>query len=225
MLAGRRIMTPISQPPPPPKKSNVLLWVLVGIGGFFLLIALAVVGGIAYVARNPTMVMTKLITASNPNVEVVSVDKGSQRITLHDKKTGKTYNISFNDAKNGKFTVNEDGGSRAAFSIGGKAKVPAWIPDYPGSDPQAAFTAQGDEGESGTFTFKTRDSMDRVSKYYQDQFKSSGLEITTNVTHQDGQSSTGTLVAQDQAKRHTITVTIGGDGGNSTVAVTYATSK
>jgi len=55
-----------------------------------------------------------------------------------DKKTGKTYNISFNDAKNGKFTVNEDGGSRAAFSIGGKAKVPAWIPDYPGSDPQAA---------------------------------------------------------------------------------------
>ena len=69
------------QPPPPPKKSNVLLWVLVGIGGFFLLIALVVVGGIAYVARNPALVMTKVITAANPNVEVLSVNKGSQQIT------------------------------------------------------------------------------------------------------------------------------------------------
>jgi hypothetical protein len=212
------------QPPPPPKKSNVLLWVLVGVGGFFLLIALVVVGGIAYVARNPALVMTKMITAANPNVEVVSVDKGSQQITLRDKQTGKAYNISFNDARNGKFTVKE-GNGRATFTMGGGAKVPAWVPDYPGSDPQAAFSAQGHDGESGTFTFKTRDAADRVTKFYQDQFQTTGLQITSNVTHQEANSSGGMLVAQDDAKKHTVTVIIAVEGRNTTVAVTYVTNK
>src|ERR1700690_1765032 len=170
MLAGRRIMATSSQPPLPPKKSNALLWVLVGIGGFFLLIALVVVGGIAYVARNPTLVMSKMITAANPNVEVISVNKGSQQITLRDKKTGETYNITFDDVKNGKFSM-KAGGGRATFNVGGGAKLPAWVPNYPGSDPQSSFTAEGQGGESGTFTFKTRDPADKVSRFYQDQLQ------------------------------------------------------
>jgi hypothetical protein len=217
-------MASISQPPPPPKKNNVLLWVLVGVGGFFLLIAVVVIGGIAYVARNPALVMTKMITAANPNVEVVSVDKGSREITLRDKQTGKTYNISFDDAKRGKFSMRE-GGGRASFTVGGDANVPRWVPDYPRSDPHAAFSAQNSDGDSGTFTFKTRDPADKVTKFYQDQFQSSGLEITTNVTHQEAQSSGGMLVAQDVAKKHSVTVMIGVEGSDTTVAVTYVTNK
>jgi hypothetical protein len=211
--------------PPPPKKSNVLLWVLLGVGGFFLLIFLVVVVGIAYVARNPAAVMTKVITAANPNVEVVSVNNGSQQITLRDKQTGKTYSISFDDAKHGKFSVRDDRGRESVTIGGGAAKVPAWVPDYPGSDPQSAFSTQGHDGESGTFTFKTPDSMDKVTKFYQDQFQSAGLQITTNVTHQEAQSSGGMLVAQDDAKKHNLTVIIGVEGRNTTVAVTYATNK
>jgi hypothetical protein len=212
------------QPPPPPKKSNVVLWVLVGVGGFFLLIATVVVIGIAYVARNPALVMTKMITAANPNVDVVSVNRDNKQITLRDKKTGKTYNISFDDAKNGKFTVRENGG-QTAFSIGGAARLPAWVPNYPGSAPQAAFSARGNEGDSGTFTFKTRDSADKVTKFYQEQFQASGLEITTNVTHQESQSAGGMLVAQDNVKKHTVTVVIGAEDLDTTVAVTYVTEK
>jgi hypothetical protein len=167
--------------------------------------------------------MTKMIAAANPNVDVISVSKGDQQITLRDEKTGKTYSISFEDAKNGKFSVKEDG--RATLSVGGPAKVPAWVPDYPGSDPQGAFTAQGQEGESGTFTFKTKDPADKVIKFYQDQFQTSGLRITTNVTHQEPQSSGGMLVAEDEAKKHTVNVVIGVEGSNSTVMVTYATNR
>jgi hypothetical protein len=210
-------------PPPQAKKSNVVLWILVGVGGFFLLLVVIVVAGIAYLARNPAAVMTKLISAGNPNVEVVSVNNGSQRITLRDKRTGKTYDISFNDAKNGKFTIKEDG--QSTVTVGGPAKVPAWVPDYPGSDPQGAFNARGRDGDSGTFTFKTSDSTDKVVKYYQDQLKSSGLKITTNVSHQGDQSSGAMLVAEDDAKKHTITVILGMDGSNTTVAVTYVTNK
>ena len=211
--------------PPPPKKSNVLMWVLVGVGGFFLLIAVVVVGGIAYIARNPAAVMTKMITAANPNVEVVSINKGSQRITLRDKQTGKSYSISFDDAKNGKFSIKEDGGRGLVTIGGGAAKVPTWVPDYPGSDPQAAFSAQGNDGDSGTFTFKSHDPADKILKFYQDQFQASGLQLTTNVTHQEAQSSGGMLVAQDDAKKHSLTVIIGVEGSNTTVAVTYVTNK
>src|ERR1700693_5048632 len=197
------------QPPPPPKKSNVLLWVLVGVGGFFLLLALIVVVGIAYVARNPALVMTKVITAANPNVEVITVNKGSQQITLRDKKTGETYNISFDDVKNGRISMKGSNG-RASFSRGGGAKVPAWVPEYPGSDPQSAFSAQGRDGASGTFTFKTPDPADKVTRFYQDQLQSSGLHITssrftTDVTTNEGaHGSSGVLVAEDE--KHTVTV-------------------
>ena len=211
-------MATTSQPLPPPKKSNALLWVLVGIGGFFLLIVLVVVGGIAYVARNPTLVMSKMITAANPNVEVISVNKGSQQITLRDKKTGETYNITFDDVKNGKFSMKGSNG-RATFTMGGKAKAPAWVPEYPGSDPQSAFSARGQDGDSGTFTFKTRDSSDKVTKFYQDQLPSSGLKITSTVTTSGSGSM---LVAEDDAKRHTVTVIVSADSNNTTVAVTYA---
>jgi hypothetical protein len=214
-------MATTSQPPLPPKKSNALLWVLVGIGGFFLLIALVVVGGIAYVARNPTLVMSKMIAAANPNVEVISVNKGSQQITLRDKKTGETYNITFDDVKNDKISM-KGGNGRATFTMGGKAKAPAWVPEYPGSDPQSAFSAQGQDGDSGTFTFKTRDPSDKVTRFYQDQLPSSGLKITSNVTTSGSGSM---LVAEDDAKTRTVTVAIGGDRSNTTVAVTYATNK
>jgi hypothetical protein len=209
------------QPPPPPKKSNALLWVLVGIGGFFLLIALVVVGGIAYVARNPAIVMTKLITASNPNVEVLSVDKGSQQVILRDKKTGKTYNISFDDVKKGRFSMRGTDG-HSSFSIGGDAKIPAWVPDYPESHPQAAFSAKGDDGESGTFTFKTSDSEAKVAKFYRDQFQSSGMRISSEATR----SGNGTVMtAEDEAKNHTVTAIVGVDGSRTTVAVTYVTNR
>jgi hypothetical protein len=111
---------------------------------------------------------------------------------------------------------------RATFSMGGAAKVPAWVPDYPGSDPQSAFSAQGRDGESGTFTFKTHDSSDKVARFYQDQLPSSGLHITNNVTTNGGVHGSSMLVAEDNATKHTITVIISAERSNTTVAVTYA---
>ncbi|HLK19374.1 MAG TPA: hypothetical protein VKT81_10470 [Bryobacteraceae bacterium] len=208
-------------PPPPPQKSKTLLWVLVGVGGFFLLIALVVVGGIAYVARNPAAFMTKVITAANPNVEVLSVDKGSQQVILRDKKTGKTYNITFDDVKKGRFSMQGSDG-HSSFSIGGDAKIPAWVPDYPGSHPQAAFAAKGDEGESGTFTFKTSDSEAQVAKFYRDQFQS----LNMHVTRESSTSGNGSAItAEDEAKNHTITAIVREDGSQTSVSVTYARGR
>jgi hypothetical protein len=229
---------PYAPPPsPPPQKSSALKWILIGVGGFFLLCTLAAVSCGLFVfnkakqagldtdliRKNPALAAAKMVVAANPDVELISTDEGKQEITVRDKRTGKVSSMSFEDAKNGKFTIKEDG--KATVTFGGKAKVPAWVPDYPGSDPQGAFSAQAAEGDSGTFTYKTKDASDKVVKYYEDHFKSSGMKVTSNITSQNGQSSGGMLQAEDEANKHSVTVIIGAEGGDTTVAVTYATSK
>jgi hypothetical protein len=213
------------------------MWVLIGIGTFFMLIVIAAVGLGVFVAhkaeqaglntdlfkRSPALAAAKLVVAANPDVELVSTDEGKREMTVRNKKTGKVYAMSFEDAKNGKFTMKEDG--KTTLTVGGKAKVPSWVPDYPGSDPQGAFSAQGEDGVGGTFAFKTKDSSDKVVKYFQDQFKASGLNVTSNITNQNGQSTAGILSAQDEFRKHNVTVIVGVDSGETNVAVTYATSK
>jgi hypothetical protein len=214
-------------PVPPAKKSNVLLWVLVGIGGCFALIVIAVLAGGLFLVhkakqagvdpelmqRNPALAATKIMTAMNPDVEYVSMDEGKQEIVLREKKTGNTYTISFDDARKGRFKMKQNG--KETVTIGGDAKIPTWVPDYPGSNPQGAFAAQGHDGQSGTFTFKTRDSAEKVTKYYQDEFQASGLKITNLL--QDHM-----VTAQDASEMHTVVVLTGIDGGETAVTVTYS---
>lgn len=221
----------------PAKKSNTIVWVLGGLGGCLVLVIICVLGAYFFIAhkakqagidtdlikKNPGLAAAKMMVAANPNIEMVSVDEGRQEITVRDKQSGKTYSMSFNDAKDGKFTMKEDG--KTTLTVGGRAKVPSWVPDYPGSDPQGAFSASGADGDSGTFGFKTKDSSEKIVQYYQDQFKSSGMKVTSNVTTQDGKSSAGMLTAQDDASKHTVTVVVGVDNGETSVAVTYTTNK
>ena|ERR1700728_881655 len=102
--------------------------------------------------------------------------------------------------------------------IGGDAKVPTWVPDYPGSNPQNAFSAQGKAGRSGTFIFKTKDSADHVTKFYRDQLEASGLSATAVVNSGASQ----VLTAEDGAKHHTVTVMASGRRSETSVTVTYA---
>ncbi|HUA17125.1 MAG TPA: hypothetical protein VMB25_00180 [Bryobacteraceae bacterium] len=179
----------MAAPPPlppggaaPAKKSNVLLWVLITIGGLFVLFIVGLMAAGLFVAHK---------------VKEASVD-------------GKGIVLS---SPNG------------SFQIGGRAKVPAWVPDYPGSNPQSAFSARSDQGEGGTFTFKTKDSPEQVGKYYQDQFEASGMKLSTNNSFQGGSGNTRMLIAQDESNRHSVTVMITGRGNETPVTVTYATNK
>jgi hypothetical protein len=152
-------------------------------------------------------------------------NKTNQLIPRRSKKTGKAYTISLDDAKNGRITMKEDGNGQATLTVGGKAKLPSWVPDYPGSDPQAAITATGQDGDSGSFAFKTADPSDKVTKYYQDQFQALGLKVVTNVTSQAAGANSAMLVAQDDATKRNVTVIVGAEGSDTTVSVTYATNK
>ena len=162
-------MTPPVAPQPPAKKSNVLLWVLIGVGGFFALIVVLVLAGGLFLAHK----------VRQGNFELKSADGSVQ--------------------------------------IGGAAKIPAWLPDYPGSNPQSVFATRNRDVRTGTFIFKTKDSADRVAQYYRDQLEASGLTVAATVTSGRGQ----VITAEDHAKERTVTVVVGGGTNETSVNVTY----
>ena len=239
----------------PGKKSGALKWILIGVGGFLLVCVLALVGlgffvvnkakqaGIDpdLIKRNPALATAKLAIAANPNVEMVSADEGRQEVTIRDKQTGKPMTMSFDQAKNGKFVFKEDGKAAVTISgangtiemksadgsvkIGGDVKLPVWVPEYPAAENQGSFSTQGKDGEGGSFAFKTKDPSGKVVKYYQDEFQATGLKVTTNLTSQGADATAGMLIAEGAAKKHTITVIVGQDSGETSVSVSYATNK
>ena len=228
--------SPSFQPPPPAavpgqRKTSPLVWILVVVLGLFLLGGVAVVGVGVFVAhkvhqagldpdlwrRNPGLAASKMIAATNPDVEVLRTDEGNGTITLRNRKDGHVVTMSFNDLQHGRFQMNVRGDDGGSFQVGGDtSRIPSWIPSYPGSKPEVAFTGSGNGGEAGTFAFKTSDSPQQVMKFYQDKINDLGLKTYMVANTPDG----GTIGAGEQDGR-SLNVTVGGSRGETSVTVIY----
>ena len=166
---------------------------------------------------NPGLAASKMMAAFNPNLELVRINEGDNTITMRDKRSGHEVTMSFNDVQQGRFHMNMRGDNGASVDIGGDAsKLPSWIPAYPGAKPEVAFTGSSDQGEGGTFTFKTPDSPQDVMKFYQDQINGLGLKTYMVANTSDG----GTIGASEQNGR-SLNVTVGASGGQTNVTVIY----
>jgi hypothetical protein len=243
----------VSAPPPgpiEPKKTSPIVWIVLGVFGFFVLIGFAALAGIGFlahkVAENPALAIAKLVTAANPDVQVLSTDAGASTITIKDKRTGETVTMNFDDVKkgrivfkgngqqttlqahgeggNGTLEINSPQGS-VKFGAGADAKTPAWVPAYPGVSPQSTFSMQGGDGSSGSFQFTTKDSAKDVLSFYEQGLKQAGLAINANFTGNTGNESGGMISAEDTATKRTVVVTVGMDKGATTVNVLFGTKK
>ncbi|MCL5745664.1 MAG: zinc ribbon domain-containing protein [Acidobacteria bacterium] len=248
------------QPPAsqPRKKTSPLVWVLVAILGFFLLVGIGIIGAGIFVVHkakqagldptlmqnNPALAFTKLLAATNPNVEVVRVDERKGLITLREKSTGKIVTMDFDAAKKGKITFQEAGkppvtmetrgeGESGSFQIksgsetmqfgsGSAAKIPNWVPGYPGANPTNTVSMQGKEGENGSFQFVTRDSASNVAKFYEGALKQDGFRI---VLQQTGDKGEGMIMAEDGAKKRSLMVTTGAGSEGTTVNVVFGVKQ
>lgn len=222
------------QAAPARKKTSPLVWVLVALLGLFLLVAIGVVAGGFFLVhkakqagldpslweKNPGLAATKMITAANPDVQVLKTDEDKGTVTLRDKKTGKVYTIDFEAVKEGRINIQEEGGGTVSFG-GAAAKVPAWVPSYPGAKPEGTLSAQGGENEGGMFGFKTGDGAKKVLAWYEQSLKSAGF--TTTLTD-SGDGSGGMIMAEDGSKR-TVMVTVGTEESQTGVQVTYGNKK
>jgi hypothetical protein len=227
----------------------LLLVVIAVVGAGFFLVHKVKQAGLdpELMRRNPGLATVKMMAALNPNIEVLSVNENRGLVTVRDKQSGKTYSVDFEDAKKGKFIIKEDGkdavtvnatgddkngslevkSGDSTVKIGGgqNAKVPTWIPDYPGSTPQAAYSAQAKEGDSGMFTFKTKDPADKVAHFYEEGLKSSGMKTSSTISNAGSGTVGGMISGEDESRKHSVTVLVGSEGGETTVTVNFSMKK
>ena len=250
--AGQPGAAPASAPPPAmqaapqpvpgavvPRKTSPIVWVLVGVLGLFVLLGVAAVGTLRYfvhkagidpelMQRNPGLAVSKMIAAANPDVEVLSTDDSAGKITVRDRKTGKVVSMTFDDAKNGKFSFQATGddGKTARVEIGANSgKLPSWVPAYPGAEAKGTFSIKGDDGngqgEGGSFSFTTPDSPAKVKAFYEDKCKQAGMKVNLTLNSDQG----GMMVATDEDERHTLTVNVAGGSNETTVSVIYGAKR
>ena len=227
-------------PAPAKGGSKVLFWILGIIGAIVLLIVVgvAVVGfyikhkveqaGVSseLLQRNPGLAVLKIMTATNPNLEILSTDENDRVVKIRDKQTGKIMTMTFDDLEKGKITFRaDDDKGGATLSIGqGVTGLPDWAPAYPGARESGGskVDAHGDNGEAGgTVTFATSDPPEKVLAFYTEKLKAAGL--TVNGTFTSG--TTSTLSAADDSDGRGVHVAISGAGDGSTITVIYGQKK
>jgi hypothetical protein len=219
-----------SMPPAAPQtkgKMSPIIWILIILAGIFVLGVVGVVGAGYYFARNPGLVMAKLITAANPDAEVMSTDTGSQTVRIRDRKTGEEVTLSFDDIKKGKlkFSARGKDGEVADVEIGGGGKLPSWVPTYPGATAQGTISAKGQSddgtGEGGMITFTTSDSASKVTEFYENRLKDMGMRIDLTQRTGDG----GMIVGDDEARQRTLQIMVGQGSGDTSFTVTYGRKR
>jgi nitrate reductase NapE component len=234
------VAAPVAGAAPVQRKTSPLVWVLVIILGLFVLGAIGVVGTGLFIVhkvrqagfdpelmqRNPGLAISKMIATANPDVEVLNTDEGAGKITVRDKKTGKVVTMTFDDAKNGKFSFSAQGddGKTASLEFGaGADKLPSWVPAYPGAKVEGTFAMKGDSGQGngGSFGFSTSDAPDKVISFYQDKCKELGLNVKMTTHTNEG----GMIVAADEGETRTLQAIVGSSSGQTKVQVIYGLKK
>ena len=206
-----------------------LVWILIGVAGIFVLCIVGLIGAFLYVAKNPGLAIAKLVTAANPDVQVLSTDLGSQTVRIRDRRTGKEVTLSFDDVKKGrlKFSATGDNGEMANLEIGGgEGKMPAWVPTYPGARAQGNMTAKGESsdgiGEGGVVTFTTPDTPAKVTDFYAQKFKDMGIDVNLLELSSTGG---GMVIGADEGKQRTVHVLVAGGSGDTSITVTYGRKR
>ncbi len=120
---------------PPRKKTSPVVWILLGVAGFFVfvIVAVAAVGffalhkakqagfDVSLLQKKPELAILKMAVAANPDAELVSIDESRGVATIRDKKTGKVITMNFEDIRKGRFTLEQEG-KKATFTASGSGE-------------------------------------------------------------------------------------------------------
>ncbi len=245
MAASMQGPTPVQ-----PKKANVVVWIIVGLLGLVMVAGVVVVAGGLFVAgkfhdaaSNPALTAAKVMAAANRDVEILSSDDSKGTVTFKEKKSGKVITLDFDQIKQGRIVFEEDGkkvtvdsttdgvnltdnnGSTVQIGSNASARLPAWLPAYPGSNVQGTFAMQGTGHSGAAVSFTTKDRVDKVSSFYDDALRKAGFTTNVNLIEQDGKTSGAMITAESDDKRRTAVVNIAAGDDDATVSITYSDKK
>jgi hypothetical protein len=136
----------------------------------------------------------------------------------HDTKVysdGKGGSVSVSNTDNGHMTFTGSNGEKVEFGAGSNAKMPSYLPLYPGAKVTASFTGNGKDGSGGMVTFHTADTPDAVVAFYKQKAKAAGMADTMNMNSNNTIMYVG---ANEKAKSQvTVSATKGSDGTDAQV--------
>ncbi len=239
--------------PPAKKGLSIWAWVAIGCVGILVLGGAAVGVGTWWVAKkaksaiaeyqdNPAMATVKMLTAVNPDLELVSTDDATGKVTIKNKKTGEVVTVDLEDIKNGKInfetaegkaslsfdqqagTMEMQGADGATATIGGSAELPGWVPAYPGAAPEGVYAAEDASQKSGTFGLTTSDSVSDVFAFYKEQLEGAGFKVSENKYSAAGADG-GMVVGESADGQRTVTFTIASEPGKTRVAGVFSEKK
>jgi hypothetical protein len=239
----------------PPQKKGLSVWAWVAIG----CVGILVLGGVGFgvlawwgankvktIAEeykdNPGMATVKMITAMNPDLELVSSDEATGKVTIKNKKTGEVVTVDMADIQNGKISfdtpqgqssmsfdqsggkVEVRGANGETATFGGSAQLPSWVPAYPGATPEGVYAAEDSAQRGGTFGLTTGDGVDDVFAYYKGQLEGAGFKVTES--KYSGPSGDGGMVVGEYGDgQRTVTFTIGSESGKTRVSGVFSEKK
>jgi hypothetical protein len=177
--------------------------------------------------KNPVKTLAETAVRFNPNLEVVSSDDSEGTMTIRDKATGETMTLGYKDIADGKFsmqsgegqirfdtsqaaeggliTVEDGDGGTAQITVSG-AKLPSWIPIYPGTEPSANFVTTSGEQTTGSFGFNASTGPNPILEFYRERLEADGFTVETT-TFPTG----GSLTARREGREMTLFLAGWGD--------------
>jgi hypothetical protein len=213
------------------RKTSPIVWILLGLGVMVVLfIGALTVGGIFVVhkarqagldpalwERNPGIAVTKLLTAANPDAEIMSIDERGGIVVVRDRKTGKTIRMNFADIKRGRMSFDSDEGRVSLTAAAdGSIQLPAWLPSYAGAHDAGGISASGGNGDSGTYGFQTADPPAAVVSFYEAALKKAGFEIQNKI-----ESGVATILTAESANT-AVNLAAAPDNGHTSVTLTFS---
>lgn len=228
------------QPLPPAKKSGGMwLWVIGGCLGLMLVggAALALIGYFGVkkfqettglnaedMEKRPAFAAAKLITALNPDIELIAADEETQRITIREKSTGKTVSVTLDELKEGRirftdergeeFDINfqgegetgsvqvqtGDGRNVMSFGAGSPEDLPDWVPVPEGTfASRQRVSSDGNEVYGGKLTSPL--SADAFATWFDTAARDKGLKVLNRTVSRTGSGGTVFLQAGDDGEK------------------------
>ena len=229
---------PIPGQPEQPKKKKWWIYGLIGCAGIIVIIVVVVIlGGVWVAKQGEEKIISFAIEKANPDLEVLSLDKDAGTISVKSKKTGETFTMSVEDAKQGKFTLKNDKGETVTFNADGAGtarietekgtsvigaaaveNIPAWVAIYPGTNPQGAWSGEEEGKKNGAMSFATTDTVAQVIDFYKEKLAAEGLQGDDQANF-GGTEQYANYTARSEGQRRTVTVSASRETADSETRV------
>lgn len=167
-------------PPPfpgnaPKKGLPPLAWFGIGCGGL-IAVAVVIFGFLAvkigtnvakHLKEHPGNEAAEAVVAEYPDFEKIAENAERGEMTLRMKPSSRLITATYDDVTHGRVTIDDPAGNPVLLFQGDLAKVPAWVPRYPGATGETSVLHRDLPAQvHGIIVADSTDTIAAVEKYF-----------------------------------------------------------